>query len=87
MEFDAQWMRGWTGDICRLLRSQESLRLERKEASEIHIDFDREGAAQLRNKAATDRQPQKIASALRKERTVKKGRKGDAFHTAEEEKN
>ena len=45
---------------------------ERKEASEIHIDFDREGAAQLRNKTATDRQPQKIASALRKERTVKK---------------
>ena len=62
--------------------------MKEKEASEIHIDFDRDGAAQLRNKAATDRQPQKIASALRKERTVKKqGRKGDAFHTAEEEKN
>ena len=71
MELDAQWMRGWTtrtGDICGrlLLHSQESLRLERKEASEIHIDFDREGAAQLRNERGGDRQPQKIASALRK---------------------
>ena len=81
-------MRGWTGDICRLLRSQESLRLERKEVSEIHIDFDRDGAAHSVEKQGGDRQPQKIASALRKERTVKKlRRKGDAFHTAEEGKN